>query len=357
MCWLKDIPRDGSTVDLAGHFFHLTFAFATEFLFGDSMGGLITKGGEGFEDAFDRGQHHTFFLFRFGTWIRHSRLLGSLLGQRKFQEDCSVVHRLVDRYLDEALAEQGQTAAKRDGSGSSERYIFLAELVRRTTNRERIRSELLNVLVAGRDTTASLLTNVWFMLSKRSDLWNKLQSEVDGLNNEPPTFEQIGEMKFLRALLRESLRLHPVVPQNYREALEDTTLPVGGGPDGSAELRIAKGQVVAWSLYAMHRRKDFYGNDAAEFRPERWLDESAEGRKGLRPGWEYLPFNGGPRICLGQQYALAQASYTTVRLCQTFSGIESRDPCAEWSENLHFTCRNRRGAEVGLKPRQKTARA
>jgi cytochrome P450 len=112
--------------------------------------------------------------------------------------------------------------------------------------------------------------------------------------------------------------------------------------------------VVAWSLYAVHRREDLYGNDAAQFRPERWLDEPAVGRKGLRPGWEYLPFNGGLRICLGQQYALPQASYSTVRLSQTFSGIESRDQCANWIENLHFTCRNRKGAEVGLKPRHMT---
>jgi cytochrome P450 len=81
----------------------------------------------------------------------------------------------------------------------------------------------------------------------------------------------------------------------------------------------------------MHRRKDIYGPDAEEFRPERWAPE-----EGLRPGWGYLPFNGGPRICVGQQFALAEASYTIVRLLQAFRGIENRDP-EPWTEQLALT--------------------
>lgn len=67
----------------------------------------------------------------------------------------------------------------------------------------------------------------------------------------------------------------------------------------------------------MHRRKDIWGKDANEFRPERW--------EGKKVGWEFLPFNGGPRICLGQQFALTEAGFVIVRLCQRFAGLESRD--------------------------------
>ena len=63
---------------------------------------------------------------------------------------------------------------------------------------------------------------------------------------------------------------------------------------------VKKGWHVHYSLWTMHRRKDIYGEDAEEFKPERWLDE--DGKKGLRVGWEYLPFNGGPRICIGREY-------------------------------------------------------
>lgn len=110
-------------------------------------------------------------------------------------------------------------------------------------------------------------------------------------------------MKYLRACLNESLRLYPVVPLNSREALEDTILPRGGGEDGMAPIFIPRGGLVSWNLWALHRRKDYFGEDAEVFRPERWLDEEegdeeggegeGEGKgkgkkKGLRPGWEYL---------------------------------------------------------------------
>jgi len=94
----------------------------------------------------------------------------------------------------------------------------------------------------------------------------------------------------------------------------------------------------------MHRRKDIYGADADEFKPDRWDQAS------LRPGWGYLPFNGGPRICVGQQFALTEASYTIVRLMQEFSSIEDRDG-EVWQEQLALTMASANGAKVALTPR------
>jgi len=84
---------------------------------------------------------------------------------------------------------------------------------------------------------------------------------------------------------------------------------------------VPKGTTVDYSTYVMHRRKDLYGEDADEFIPERWETR--------RPGWEFLPFNGGPRICIGQQFALTEASYVTVRLLQRFEKIEDMAPNQE----------------------------
>lgn len=71
-----------------------------------------------------------------------------------------------------------------------------------------------------------------------------------------------------------------MVPGNARAAMVDTVLPLGGGEDGKSPLFVPKGQVVQWSLYTIHRRKDIYGEDADEFKPERWAT--------LRPGWVSL---------------------------------------------------------------------
>lgn len=90
-----------------------------------------------------------------------------------------------------------------------------------------------------------------------------------------------------------ALRLHPVIPENAREAIRNTTLPRGGGKDGNAPLFVRKGAILFYSMYAMHRDSDVYGDNIEEFVPERW--------DGLRPGWSFLPFSGGPRLCIGRE--------------------------------------------------------
>lgn len=113
------------------------------------------------------------------------------------------------------------------------------------------------------------------------------------------------------------LRLYPPVTGNLRSASEDTILPRGGGKDGQSPLFVPKGTTCRYSMICMQRRKDIFGPDAHEFRPERW--------DGLRTSWEYVPFSGGPRICIGQQFALTQVAYMVARIVQLFEAVEARD--------------------------------
>lgn len=138
-----------------------------------------------------------------------------------------------------------------------------------------------------------------------------------------------------------ALRLFPPFVSNSRVANEDTILPVGGGPNGKSPLFIAKGDVVTYSIFAMQRRKEFFGEDAEEFRPERWKD--------LRRRWEYLPFSGGPRSCVGQIFAFTEASYCVARLLYTFQEIESLDPTG-WRENIAITLSLDNGVHCRLVP-------
>ena len=93
--------------------------------------------------------------------------------------------------------------------------------------------------------------------------------------------------------MNETLRLFPTVPLNSRRSIVDTTLPRGGGPDGQAPVFVPKGTEVNYSVYAMHRNKAIWGPKANEFIPARW--------DGLKSGFEYLPFNGGPRCVIFSQ--------------------------------------------------------
>jgi cytochrome P450 len=98
------------------------------------------------------------------------------------------------------------------------------------------------------------------------------------------------------------LRLYPTVPINSRTALQTTTLPLGGGPDGTMPIMIRKGSSIGYTPYVMHRLKKLYGEDADSFRPERW-DPNVENDVDLKNiGYGYLPFNAGPRVCLGRKY-------------------------------------------------------
>lgn len=117
---------------------------------------------------------------------------------------------------------------------------------------------------------------------------------------------------------------------------------MGGGPDRKSPVLVPKGSAVAFSVYSMHRRPDLYGMDAELFRPERWDEDMPMHKNPTNAKWGYLPFHGGPRICLGRKccmlsipngrsltlvynpvdFALVEAAYTVVRLFQNFKTIK-----------------------------------
>lgn len=194
-------------------------------------------------------------------------------------------------------------------------------------------------VVAARETTASLISTAVFMLTRQAPVQARLRDEMARLAGELPTYETIKEMKYLGYFLRETLRLYPPGPVGMREAVRDTILPLGGGPDGRSPVLVRKGEQVGWHLYSLHRRRDYWGDDADEFRPERW--ETA------RPVHEFLPFNAGPRICPGQQLALVYSSYVIIRLLQTFPNLKPADDLP-WTESLHMTLRVAQGVWVDI---------
>lgn len=142
---------------------------------------------------------------------------------------------------------------------------------------------------------------------------------------------------------KSGMRAYPPFPFGARTANKDTTLPVGGGPDGKSSVLVKKGQRIIYSAWASHRSVAAFGEDALEFRPERWEDVTSEALAG------YVPFNGGPRVCPGrkfqgwssahglifetEQYALMEASYIVIRMLQTFSNIKNCDS-RPWTENI-----------------------
>ncbi|KAE9377405.1 cytochrome P450 alkane hydroxylase-like protein [Stipitochalara longipes BDJ] len=342
---MKAIPTDESTVDLQKLFFAFTMDTATEFLFGHSvhtlqqmqLGNTVGPSASDITDA-EFVDSYTSSCIN----IVHDIRLGALSKLHYSPSTKRAQNRAfayIDRFVDEALALR--TAQKYSKVNSESQYVFLNELAKETDNREELRDQILNVLLAGRDTTASLLSNTFWELARHPEIYSKLREEVSFLGGREPTYEELKNMKYLKYCLNESLRLRPVVPANTREAIRDTILPLGGGEDGQSPMFVKKGTHVYYSVYAMHRREEFFGEETEEYKPERW--------ERLKLGWEFLPFNGGPRICLGQQFALTEASYLTVRMLQKFSRMEARDP-KPWTELYTMVVYSKHGTLVSLTP-------
>lgn len=204
------LPRDRRSFNLEPFFFRLTMDTATEFLFGESTNSVATGTDGGFGEALTMAVDHTIRVARYG-------LLGKyLLPSRGSSAARDHVHRFVDNIVDRGLAKRAKERS--DNPNVERRYCFLDALASETDDRLRIRSELLSVLMAGRSTTANLLTNVWFILSTRPDIWTKVQEEVATLGGTEPTIEQLKELKYVGAVVNESLRMHPVVAINTRLA-------------------------------------------------------------------------------------------------------------------------------------------
>jgi len=219
----------------------------------------------------------------------------------------------------------------------NEGETLLDHLVGCTDDRIVIRDECVNILIAGRDTTASTLTFALYMLAQNSHVLQKLRAEVlSHVGKERnPTYQDIRDMKYLRAFINEVLRMYAPVPFDIRASKGATILP--SMAPGEKPYYVPPNTHVNYAAYLLHRSKDFWGPTALEFDPERFIDERLG--KYLTPNpFIFVPFNAGPRICLGQQFAYNESSFFLIRLLQSFSSFTlARDaqppdsiPPAEW---------------------------
>lgn len=313
--------KEGWTeADVQTIFFRLTLDSATEMLFGESCNCQLTA----FESENSGSLAADFSkYFDYAQWNLAQRVrvpaLSFLYDTKEFKECCKQVHRFVDERVASALEPENKKKAEDPNAP----YVFLHALATTTQDPMELRSQLLNVLLAGRDTTASLLSWTMLLLARNPEIFARLRRDIIeafGTYENPHSlsFSNLKSCQFLQHVMSESLRLFPPLPVNARYATKDTSLPLGGGPDGEDPIYVKKGQAVLYSTHVLHRRKDIWGEDAAEFKPDRWI--------GRRVGWEFLPFNGGPRICIGQQFALTEAGYVLARFLQRFDKVEEVYP-------------------------------
>lgn len=192
-------------------------------------------------------------------------------------------------------------------SKNDKEFTFLHNIARHSRNPKVIRDQIMAILLAGRDTTAATLSWTIYELARYPAIYARLRNEILSTVGESkaPTYEDLKSMTFLTHTLNETLRLYPAVPYNLRAALVDTTLP---GQPGQPDIAVLKNDVVVYSTLSMQRRADLYPPvsekfaDPALFSPDRWDNW-------MPKAWQYIPFNGGPRICVGQNFAMTEMGY------------------------------------------------
>lgn len=174
-----------------------------------------------------------------------------------------------------------------------------------------LRDEAVTVFVAGHETTALALTYAVHLLARRPEAVEALCAEVDGvLGGRRATADDYARLPFAKAVVQETMRVLPPVWAIGREAMED--LEVAG-------RRIPKGAQILIAQWVVHHDGRWF-SDPTQFRPERWLD----GLEERLPRCAYLPFGAGPRICIGNHFALLEAVLVLATIAQRvrFSGAE-----------------------------------
>ena len=165
--------------------------------------------------------------------------------------------------------------------------------------------EIRSLYLAGHETTATTLSWTWYLLSRSPEAYARLEAEIDEvLQGRAPTADDVQRLPYCNAVIKESLRCYPVAWITQRVALED--VEIGG-------YQIAKDTAIFLSPWIVHHDPRWYSEPEA-FMPERWLKDKAD----LPPREAYIPFGGGPHICLGNGLAMMEGVLLLATLLQRY---------------------------------------
>ncbi|MGS4988504.1 cytochrome P450 [Roseibium sp. RP-7] len=286
---------EGAEVDALADMAHLTAEIICRTIFGRQLGkdhaAEVVQGFSDYQRHID--QVDILSLFGLPEWL--PRFRGRAI-KKPVERIMTVLDKIIANY--EAQKEKGEASVigglleARDENGEP-------------LSREAIISEAAVIFMAGHETTANTLAWAWFLLSQCDKSRANLQAELDTvLAGRSPTFQDVPNLPYTKAVIEETLRLYPPVPILAREAMADTSIGGKSVPKGSLVM------VVPW---LMHRNPVLWSKPDV-FDPGRFLNP-----KSKKPNkYGYVPFSIGPRICAGLQFGMTEAILSLAILAQDF---------------------------------------
>lgn len=227
--------------------------------------------------------------------------------KRQFHHDIQVMNSLVDRIIAERKAEENPV----DKDLLARMLNVKDPETGENLDDENIRYQIITFLIAGHETTSGLLSFALYYLMKNPEKMNKAYEEVDEVfTGSIPSYKQVLNLKYIRNVLNEALRLWPTAPAFSLYSKEDTV--IGDG------YPIEKNEKLTVLIPQLHRDKNAWGEDAEEFIPERFEDQDKV------PHHAYKPFGNGQRACIGMQFALHEATLVLGMLLKHFEFIDHK---------------------------------
>jgi cytochrome P450 len=218
---------------------------------------------------------------------------------------------VINQSLSIAIARQSQESHKAKANENEDEIKSVVELFLERSDEDKVgmkaenlRDFILTIILAARGTSALSLAWIFLLIAKHPEVEQRIRDEMamrlpEVMANDDAyvTSEDIKSLVYLEATIKEVLRLYPTIPMNRREAMKDTV--IGNG------IPVKKGDFIVLHPYAMARMPSLWGPDAAEFKPERWIDP-ATGELIKVSSTKFLLFGSGPRICIGMKLAMLE---------------------------------------------------
>ncbi|EGZ09571.1 hypothetical protein PHYSODRAFT_318246 [Phytophthora sojae] len=282
------------------------------------------------------------------TWLWELKKFLNVGWEKIIMDNCKKFHDFIDSFVLKAMVERGQNKVARDLiSLFLDSSIDTSELQIEEDEATIMRDMVTTFIFAGKDSSAHSLG--WFIvnMNRYPEILRKIREEIKeklpGLLTgeiQVPTAAQLQELVYLEAVIRENIRLHPSTGFIMRQATEATTLVDGTFVDKEVSVLLPS--------YANARNPRTWGEDASEFKPERFIDADTGKIRNFSP-FVFSSFGSGPHICLGMKLALMEVKLTLATLLSKFDFKTVEDP---WQMTYDFslTIPVKRPMEVEVTP-------